>query len=633
MQATTFLRRSAPFALLAALLTGCAGQPTVPAASKIESRAQSLEQQGDFATAARQLEDAADAARGAEREHLRLAAARDWLKAGRNDRSRALVTQLDPARLSADDQLDLALLQARLDLAANRPRAALQRLNFDAAAIAPPQRTEVLAERARAYFALNDTVAAVRMLQQRGRLLTSSEARADNSQRIWDGMLQSDQPLDPDQVDAAEHPELHAWLELGRIGRTAWQEPYQFEARIQQWQSAHPDHPANRELVERLIQRHRQQLRYPARIAVLLPLSGPYSEVGSAVREGFLAAYYQNPDRSVVPDVRIYDTQGTPAGARQAAAQAHADGAAFVVGPLTKDALTALATDTADGATPTLGLNYLEESAAGPDWLYQFGLLPEDEAREVARQVAEDGYNRGVALVPDGGWGQRMVSAFSSSLENHGGDLLGFQTYSPGQNDFSTPITRVLNLDASRRRENRLQATLHRNLQFEPRRRQDVQFVFVADRQGETALIRPQLRFHHAIDLPVFATSHVYSPPQAANRDLDGVVFPDMPWAIGHVSGVDAVHRELSALWPGRVAEHGRLFALGFDAYRLVPLLANLKHPLASPVPGMTGVLQMGDGRRIHRSLFWARFQQGVPHLIRSGTATTPVIAAPAGGQ
>ena len=56
----------------------------------------------------------------------------------------------------------------------------------------------------------------------------------------------------------------------------------------------------------------------------------------------------------------------------------------------------------------------------------------------------------------------------------------------------------------------------------------------------------------------------------------------------------------------------GHAFALGFDAYRLVPLLENQPRPLTGPVSGMTGILSTDAQGRIHRELVWAEIRGGM---------------------
>ncbi len=77
-----------------------------------------------------------------------------------------------------------------------------------------------------------------------------------------------------------------------------------------------------------------------AQIALLLPLTGRQSAAATAVRDGFLTAYYSLP-AAERPDVRIYDSsQMTVAAALNQATQ---DGAGFIVGPLTRDEVAAAA--------------------------------------------------------------------------------------------------------------------------------------------------------------------------------------------------------------------------------------------------------------------------------------------------
>ena len=120
-----------------------------------------------------------------------------------------------------------------------------------------------------------------------------------------------------------------------------------------------------------------------AQIALLLPLSGRSEPVGVAVRDGFIAAYLEQAPASR-PQLRIYDVAAQSIGV--AYRQALQDGASFIVGPLTKEDVAAVA-PLAGGRTPVLALNFLDDSVATGRNFYQFALLPEDEARMVARRL------------------------------------------------------------------------------------------------------------------------------------------------------------------------------------------------------------------------------------------------------
>ena len=62
----------------------------------------------------------------------------------------------------------------------------------------------------------------------------------------------------------------------------------------------------------------------------------------------------------------------------------------------------------------------------------------------------------------------------------------------------------------------------------------------------------------------------------------------------------------MQQLWPANARRRGRLFAMGFDAWRLVGVLSDNRGPGAEPVPGMTGRLTVDAGGRVRRGLDWA---------------------------
>jgi hypothetical protein len=367
-----------------------------------------------------------------------------------------------------------------------------------------------------------------------------------------------------------------------------------------------------------LMQEFSQKMDYPAQVALLLPLSGRAEPAGAALRDGFLAAYYQQlgADR---PQVRTYDVARMDVASAYLAAVT--DGAGFVVGPLTRDEVAAVAR-VADGRTTVLALNYLPESSAVPPRFYQFALSPEDEARQVARRAIADGRPRGVALVPAGDWGQRVLGAFTAELQAAGGQLADQRTYPPGTTDFGALIIELFGVRDSEQRHARLQGALGTKLEFVPQRRSDLDFIFIPGQPGQGRLIRPQLKFNYAGDLPAYSVSDVFEPGTSANSDLDGVIFPDIPWMLGGDPAVTAVRDSVEKLWPDRAKRRGRLFAMGFDAYRLVAELRRGTSAFATPVTGMTGRLRVDADRRVRRDLDWAQMRGGTPRLLPAANTT-----------
>jgi outer membrane PBP1 activator LpoA protein len=341
-------------------------------------------------------------------------------------------------------------------------------------------------------------------------------------------------------------------------------------------------------------------------LALLLPITGRAAAAAISVRDGFMTAYFLAPPGER-PRVRIYDT-GTQSVA-EALTQAARQGADFIVGPLTRDEVTAAA-EFAGARAPVLALNFLPADRPAPAHFYQYALSPEDEARMAARRVLEDHHRRGVALVPSGEWGTRVLAAFKQELLSGGGDLIAIGQIETARTDYSATITEVLGISESTARYHRLESTLGTKLQFEPRRRGDIEFIFSPAPANVERLLRPQLRFHYAGDLPDYATSDAFEPDVRVNEDLEGLMFPDMPWMLGG-DLADAVHAAARDAWPSGGPHRGRLFAFGFDAFRLAQALQHAGVAGTVNVAGLTGRLSVDDERRVHREIGWAQLHDG----------------------
>jgi outer membrane PBP1 activator LpoA protein len=169
-----------------------------------------------------------------------------------------------------------------------------------------------------------------------------------------------------------------------------------------------------------------------------------------------------------------------------------------------------------------------------------------------------------------------------------------------------------------------LAANLGTQLQFQPRRRQDVDMIFFAAEPAAGRLLAPQFRFHFAGDLPTYATSEVYDVARrGGDPDLNGVIFADTPWLLSPDDSAIALRQLLQQFWPQRTASWLRLYGLGFDAYRMIPMLYNGAASFVA-VPGMSGELRLANDGRIRRRLPIAQFRDGRPvTLAPEATPTT----------
>lgn len=612
----SLVARALPLAL-ALLVAGCATGPRTDRDAAFQADLQKAEAllQDDAVAAANAFESLARRTDGDASREAWLRAADAWLQARRIDAAHAAYENARPLPPDGRIAERAVLVAAALDLHEQNPRQALLRLDREAE-FNPGLYDRAVRLRGQALYQLGASLEATLLLTRHLEASDDPETRQRDGRLIWQGLSRAREPLSLEQLPPETGPAVRGWIALGRIGQSVWQDPYGFDARLDQWAQTYRGHPAETLLLDDIRNELQRRFAYPKTIALLLPLSGRFASSAEAVRDGFLAGLYQHAEHRDPPRVRVFDTGANGEKAVDAARRAQLDGADIIVGPLTKEALAAI--NAASGLeTPILGLNYLDPADAplARDNLVQFGLLPEDEAIQVAERSIAEGYTRGIALVPDNDFGLRMTAAFRARFEELGGELLTVQRYLPGQADYSTPIMRMLNLDESRLRHQRLQGIVGQSLVFEPRRRDDVQFVFMPASADEARLLRPQLRFHQAIGLPVYSTSHVYRPGQT-ERDLDGIRFADMPWMLAPYAIGRETRDKVAELWPGRFERAGRLYALGFDAFRLVPLVLGNDPALANPLPAMTGLLSVDEQQRIRRDLYWARFDNGQPELL-----------------
>ena len=237
--------------------------------------------------------------------------------------------------------------------------------------------------------------------------------------------------------------------------------------------------------------------------------------------------------------------------------------------------------------------------------------MPEDEARQVAELAIRDSHTTAAVLVPDSDWGRRLQDAFTRRFEELGGSVLAVQQYPTNVDDYSLQLKRLFNLDDSEARHKDLQHILGTRLDFVPYRRQDIDMIFLAGTNRSARGIIPALKFHHAGDLPVYATSHVYSGHLESNadRDLDGVIFCDLPWTL---TTDNEFKRDFNTTWKDQ-RTYTRLFALGIDAYNIVQNLQYLQAHEYARFSGETGSISIDENQRLHRELLWAKFKNGEP--------------------
>ncbi|MCG8324332.1 MAG: penicillin-binding protein activator, partial [Thiotrichales bacterium] len=243
-------------------------------------------------------------------------------------------------------------------------------------------------------------------------------------------------------------------------------------------------------------------------------------------------------------------------------------------------------------------------------------------AEQVAERAYFDGHIRALVITTGDEWGNRLFDAFNKRWQELGGVLLEDTRYNADTTDFSDPIRKLLNTDSSKQRAKDLRTVLNRRIHSEERRRQDADFIFIASRPNIARQVMPHIRFLRAGDVPVYATSHIYTgqPDPVRDADMNNIVFADIPWNLNP----DFYHKQARSVvtetWPQSAASYQRLYALGYDAYTLIPELPLLIRDNSRRFNGATGDLYLGDAGRVQRYLTWARFVNGEPQVFFGAT-------------
>jgi outer membrane PBP1 activator LpoA protein len=613
-QFTSALRRAARTLVIAtvAVFAACTTQtpttrPTGDTAA-LEQRARAAEEAGNLSAAAELYTQLAGSVGGTTRASYLLDAARLAADYGDTALARRRVTEARNGANAAQQQTSAVLL-ARIELLDRRPQSALDMLAAIPAPLSETAQRDAAAIRGQALFQLGRPVDAVRALTEREVWLSDAEAIVANQRMIWDGFKQY-------PVTAAPAPTgdtiVDGWLALAPLATTAGAD---LRRSLLTWRQTYTTHPAAGGLLAELLAGQRSTT-FPTQIALLLPLSSPQRDAALAIRDGFMAAHLRNPANAET-EVRVYDSTGL--GSREAYLRAQLDGADFIVGPLLQPEVDQVIAEA--GFVPTLALNFSTADSTALSSFYQFALAAEDEARAAAAAAIAAGARTAIALVPSTQRGYQLRDDFTATFSAAGGELVAWNGYEPALQDFSQPTAALLNVTNSRDRHRRLSANLGVAVQFpEPRRREDVDMIFIVADSRAARLLAAQLRFLGAGDIPTYATSSIFDPARAArDTDLNGFIFPDTPALVAPDEAAETMRTEVQTYWPQRVVLL-RLYGMGFDAYRLAGSLFS-DDAAAWPVRGMSGDLSLDQGGRVHRTLPLAQFRNGRPVALDAPAA------------
>lgn len=625
------LLRAAGTGLLIALAMGACVPSAVtrsPAELAAAQHAEQLAQQGQFDQAAQAYLDLAQ--QSGDPDHYRVLAAEVYREEGALERAAPLLDQVRRPRLQGEDAARYDLLRAELALAHHDAHTALQLTTQPNQSMPPALELRLLELRARAMEASGDLWGTARTRVQMDPRLEGLD-HTQNRKQILDllGHL-GVAPLKRRAAAMQPGDRMLPWVNeaLSQLGVAVAQPQPELGQPVG---TMLPGANAN----------VREGYRMPAHVALLLPQGGNFAGASATIRQGFFTAY-ADAARNLAPraSVRVYDSTGTADGALKAYQQAAADGAQLIVGPLTRTEVAAVFGQ-AQLPVPLLALNHPDDKSLPSSGASEFGLLPETEGAQAADHMVERGIHTAYVIVSDDDFARRAAGAYKAELEARGGHVAGMATLRTGAVNYANAIAGLnippapapsapapaVSVAAPASAASAPAAATTTAPTATPTPTGDTG-IFISMRPEQARLLLPQLQVAH-IAWPVFGTSHIYAgvADAASDRDLDGVEFCDAPWLFDAQPGLPN-HDAIAAQLPAARGTSARLFALGMDAWNLVPYLDWLRGHPGSYLPGATGQLTADQFGRVRRVLVWATFQDGLAHPLTGSLQLDDVPSA-----
>ncbi len=606
--------------LISLTLIGCGTSlqtktETDPVSIQIK-KADKLAKQGQLQRAAEIYWQSAQSVNSPRKEQLQLRAAELSIKANQYEVAKQYLNLINEQNLTFELIPRKRIAQSSIAIQQEQFNEVLSLLPESLTTRSPDYIVDILELRAQAFSGMGDTLKSLQIRTELSRHLDEYSQSANNQNEIW-RLLALARNEELTSWMQQSNAELQGWISLAQTKRAHYSNIDQLNAALNTWRSNYPNHPASENLLISILESYENYLAIPENIALLLPMSGRFAQIAEVIYAGIKSARELRIDTQYSPTINLYDTGDNPQDILYHYQRAIDDGADFVIGPLKKEAVEILAQQT-ELPVPALTLNYHPPHIQSPSNLFQFGLLPEDEAIQVAERASLDEHFSAVILSPVGEWGERLAHAFQSRFEELNGIVLDTQYYASNHTDFSVPLKTALQLDLSEGRYRQLRSILGQNLEFEPRRRQDVDMVFMVASPRTARILRPQINYYYATDLPVYSTSHVFSGIEniSRDRDINGVLYCDIPWLLNP----SAEHEIMLELLELEASESYQLLprfaALGIDAYYLPTKLAELAALPYERYRGVTGKLKVVDGNKVFRELNWAQFVNGKPTIL-----------------
>ncbi|MEW5183148.1 penicillin-binding protein activator [Klebsiella aerogenes] len=307
-------------------------------------------------------------------------------------------------------------------------------------------------------------------------------------------------------------------------------------------------------------------------------------------------------------ELKIYDTTRQPMS--QLLAQVQQDGATIVVGPLLKENVEEVMKS--NTSLNVLALNQPGKVENRPNLCY-FALSPEDEARDAARHIHNQGKQTPLLLVPRGALGDRVVSAFADEwLKLGGGTVLQQRLGSTaelksGVNGGGISLTGspVSTLPSS------VDSSLGSPGDVPVSSGGSIDAAYIVATPEQIGYIKPLIAMRNGSQSNVTLYASSRSAQGTSGPDfrleMEGLQYSEIPMLAG--SNPALMQQALSAV--RNDYSLARLYAMGADAWSLANHFAQMRQSPGYELNGNTGDLTATPDCVINRKLSWLKYQQG----------------------
>ncbi|MFA4146019.1 penicillin-binding protein activator [Enterobacter hormaechei] len=314
--------------------------------------------------------------------------------------------------------------------------------------------------------------------------------------------------------------------------------------------------------------------------------------------------------------LKIYDTSAQPLD--QVLAQVQQDGASIVVGPLLKNNVEALMKS--DTTLNVLALNQPEQVQNRANICY-FALSPEDEARDAARHIHEQGKQAPLLLIPRSTLGDRVANAFAQEWQTLGGGVVLQQKFGSaaelraGVNGGAGIALNGSPVSASLPQQ---QSVTIGGLTI-PAPPTDAQIsgggkvdsAYIVATPEEIAFIKPMIAMRNGSQSGATLYASSRSAEGTAGPDfrleMEGLQYSEIPMLAG--SNPQLMQQALGAV--RNDYSLARLYAMGVDAWALANHFTQMRQVPGFELNGNTGDLTADQDCVINRKLSWLKYQQG----------------------